>query len=176
MTESGQRNDWIRTGPALPGAVLHFVLPLTAAIAAVQLLPVLWWQVAMVGFAVLGMLVPQTLAGWLSIACLAIGMLLTEPGVWQTMLAVLVVHVIHVLSSLLPLVPWRGPVVLAALLPTLRRLLVVQLIAQPLTFAVMLVQTSGGATIGWSVLVGAACVAGFAVLFLLRAKRRSDRA
>jgi len=174
---SGRRraNDRISTGPAIPGALLRACLP-AAAILAALLVPVLGWQLAAVGMAVLGMLFPQTFAGWLSIACLAIGLLLAEPGIWQTMVAVLLVHVIHVLSSLMAVLPWRGAVVISALRPTLLRLLAVQAVAQPATLAVMLVQASGAAVVSGAALAGAAAFAVFAIVILLRVDERSNGA
>lgn len=170
MSANRTRNDRVATGPAIPGGVLHLLLPVTAALAAL-LIPVIGWQFAIVGLALVGMLLPQSLGGWLSIGCLAIGMLLAEPGTWQAMLAVFAVHMLHVLSSLLPVIPWRGRVVIVALWPTLRRLILVQLIAQPATFIVMLVHESGTTAIGGAALVGAAALAVFAVAFLVRAGR-----
>lgn len=172
MNANRSRNDRVATGPAIPGPVLHLLLPVTAALAAL-LIPVIGWQFATVGLALVGMLLPQSLGGWLSIGCLAIGMLLAEPGTWQAMLAVFAVHMLHVLSSLLPVIPWRGRVVIVALWPTLRRLILVQLIAQPATFIVMLVHESGTTAIGGAALVGAAALAVFAVAFLIRAGRHS---
>jgi hypothetical protein len=88
------------------------------------------------------------------------------------MISVLLVHVVHVLSALLPIVPWRGRVVLAALRPTLIRLLLIQAVAQPVVLAVMLVHVAGTVTLGSAVLVGAAAVAGLAILFLRGIRRR----
>lgn len=176
MSGDTRRNDRIRTGPAIAGPVLHALLPVTAAVAALLLVPVPVWQLAVVGTALLGTLFPQTLGGWLSIACLAVGMLLGTPSMWSAAAAVLLVHLMHVLSSLLPVVPWRGRVLVRALRPTLRRLLVVQLIAQPVTLIVMLVRLSDGAAVQGAVLAGAAAVTGFACLFLLRLAGRSNRA
>src|SRR5690606_11674478 len=101
---------------------------------------------------------------------------LGTPSMWSAAAAVLLVHLMHVLSSMLPVVPWRGRVLVRALRPTLRRLLVVQLIAQPVTLIVMLVRLSDGAAVQGAVLAGAAAVTGFACLFLLRLAGRSNRA
>lgn len=173
MSERRRTNDRVSTGPAIPGALLRAGLPITAVFAAL-LVPVIGWQLAVIGLAVLGMLFPQTFAGWLSIAALAIGLLLAEPGIWQTMIAVLLVHVIHVLSSLLPALPWRGAVVMTALWPTLRRLLAVQAIAQPVTLAVLLVDASGAAVVSGAALAGAMAVAVFAIVILIRVDGRSN--
>lgn len=176
MSAGARRKDWVDTQVAIPGAVLHVLLPAIAAVTAWLLVPVLGWQVAAVSTALIGMLLPQTLGGWFSIACLAVGMLLSETSIWLVSLAVLLVHIIHVLSALLPVVPWRGRVVIAALWPTLRRLFVVQLIAQPITIGVMLVWTSTDTVIGGAALIGAAGLVGFSILFLQRVGRWSQRA
>ncbi len=158
---------------AVPGAVLPVLLPVGAAAAAQTGVDSHGWRIAGLLFAVLGMLFPQTLGGWLSIGCLAVGMLLGEPDVAVTMLMVLFVHLMHVLSALLPVVPWRGRVVLSALRPTLRRLLLGQLVIQPVTLGVMLVQQAGGTAIGGAVLLGAAAVVGIVALFAPSVRGRS---
>jgi len=173
MNGNARANDRIRTGLAVPGAVLQLSLIVVAAAAALVLVPVTGWQILIVGTALLGMLFPQSLGGWLSIACLAIGMLMAQPGIWQAMVAVIVAHIMYALCTLLPLVPWRGRVVLRALRPGLFRLLAVQAVAQPLTLAVMLLQREDG--IGFAALVGMLAVAAFVVLFLLSTKRQSLR-
>jgi len=168
-------NDRIVTGGALPGAVLHVALPAVAVLAALLLVPVVGWQIAVVGAAVMGMLFPQTLGGWLSILCLAIGVLLSEPVLWTAMVAVLLVHVMHVLASLLPVVPWRGRVVLRVLRPTLRRLLIVQLIAQPSTLAAMLLWRDGVSGFTGAAVVGAVGITAFVIFFLWRVRHREDK-
>lgn len=171
-----RRNDWIRTGAAVPSVILRLGLIVLVAVAAALLIPVLGWQIAAVATAALGVVLPQTFGGWMSIACLAVGMVMSEPSVWRALVAVLVVHLIHVASSLMLVVPWRGRVVLAALRPTLRRLLLVQLVAQPLTLLVMLLFLSGGSssdgiTVEGAAIVGAAALAMLSVLFLVRLRR-----
>lgn len=173
MNGTARANDRIRTGPAVPGAVLQLSSVVVAAATALVLVPVTGWQIIIVGTALLGMLFPQSLGGWLSIACLAIGMLMAQPGIWQTMLAVLVVHIMYALATLLPLVPWRGRVVLRALRPGLFRLLAVQAVAQPLTVGAMLLQRDDG--IGFAALVGMLAAAAFVVLFLLRTRGQTPR-
>jgi len=173
MSRSQQANDRISTGPAIPAAILRLCLPVAAVLAAL-LIPVLVWQLVVIAMAVLGMVFPHSFAGWLSIGALAIGFLLAEPAIWQITAAVLLVHIIHVMSSLVAVVPWRGIVVLSALRPTLRRLLLVQLVAQPVTLAVVLVQRSS-VEVGVAALVGAAAFATFAVVILIRVDRRSKQ-
>lgn len=165
------RNDRIRTGASIPSAVLRLGFVVFVGVAALTLIPVLGWQVAAVAAAVLGVILPQTFGGWIAIGCFAVGMLMNEPSIWRAMLAVLVVHVVHVVSSLLLVTPWRGRVVLAALRPTSRRLLLVQLVAQPLTLLVMRLFLSGDVTVEGAAIAGAVALAAITVLFLRQVKR-----
>lgn len=176
MSAPMRRNDWIRTDASVPAAVLRLAFIAFVALAALMLIPVVGWQIAAVAMAALGVLLPQIFGGWFAIGCLAVGMLMSEPSIWRALVAVFVVHVIHVISSLLFVIPWQGRVVLAALRPTLRRLLMVQLVAQPLTLLIMVLfvpggHSSGAVTVEGAAIAGAIALAVFAVLFLMRAKR-----
>jgi len=176
MSAPMRRNDWIRTDASVPAVVLRLGSIAFVALAALMLIPVVGWQIAAVAMAALGVVLPQMFGGWFAIGCIAAGMLMTEPSIWRALVAVFVVHVIHAFSSLLFVIPWRGRVVLAALRPTLRRLLMVQLVAQPLTLLVMALflpggRASGGVTVEGAAIAGAIALAVFAVLFLVRAKR-----
>lgn len=174
---SRQRNDWIRTGASTPSLLLRLGVVAVVAVGALLLVPVVGWQVIAVVTAALGVFLPQTFGGWLAIGCLAIGMLIGEPSIWRAMLAVLVVHICHVAFTLLLAIPIRSRIVLAALLPTLRRLLLVQLVVQPLTVLVMLLFRAVGAESADSLMIEAAPIAGtaalaaFVILFLLRGNR-----
>jgi hypothetical protein len=170
-----RRNDWIRSAAAVPSVILRLGLVAFVAVAAALLIPVLGWQIAAIAVTVLGVVLPQTFGGWMAIACLAVGMVMSEPSIWRALVAVLVVHVIHVISSLMLVIPWRGRVVLAALWPTVRRLLLVQLVAQPLTLLVMLVflpdATSSGVAVEGAAITGAVALAVVTVLLLVRLRR-----
>lgn len=171
------RNDGIRTARAVPAFVLHFGLVILVAGAALLLIPVIGWQIAAVVAVVIGIFVPQSYSGWLAIACITIGVLLGEASVWRAMIAVLVVHLCHVVLSLLLAISLRARVVLAALWASLRRLLAIQAVAQPLTVLVMILYgiTDGegaGASVVWlAPLAGAGALAIFAIVFLLRVNR-----
>lgn len=172
MNSPMRRNDWIRTGVAMPAVVLRLGLVAVVMIGALVLIPLIGWQIVAIAAAVVGAVLPQAFGGWIAIACFAVGMLMDEPSIWRAMFAVLVVHVVHVLSSLLLVTSWRGRVVLTALRPTLRRLLLIQLLAQPLTLLVMLLFLSADVTVAGASIAGAAALAAITVLFLLQAKRR----
>lgn len=178
---SRRRNDWIRTGAAMPSLVLRLGLVLFVAIASLILVPVTGWQAAAVIAVALGVFIPQSFGGWIAIACIVVGILINEPSIWRAMVAVLVVHIGHVVSSLLLAIPFRSRVVLAALRPTLRRVLLVQLITQPLTLVVMLtIGYMGDTSVTLVVMevapiIGAGALAVFAILFLTRIKRVDRR-
>lgn len=173
------KNDRIRTGAAVPAVILRLGLVAFVVSVALMLIPVLGWQIAATAAIVLGVILPQTFGGWMAIAALAVGMLMSEPSIWQASVAVLAVHVIHAFSSLLFVIPWRGRVVLSALKPTVRRLLLVQLVAQPLALLVMLVFlpgeiASGGVNVEGAAMAGAVALAVFVVLFLMRVRHGRD--
>lgn len=178
---SPRRNDWMRTQVAIPSLVLRIGFIVFVGAAALLLVPVMMWQIAAVVTAALGVFFPQTFGTWMAIVCISIGMVMSEPSIWRAMIAVFVVHICHVISSLLLALPIRSRVVLAALVPTIRRLLLVQIIAQPLTLVVMLaVDVSGDTSLDFGVgelapIIGAGALAVFAILFLTRMKRRERR-
>lgn len=171
MSARHRLNDRVRTGAFVAAIVLRIVFIVFVTLVALLLVPVIGWQVAVVVTAILGVVVPQSFGGWISIICVAIGMLMDEPSVWRAMIAVLAVHVMHVVSSLLLVIPWRSRVLFTALLPSLRRLLLVQVAAQPLTLLVMLAFGADGVRIPGAALIGASALAVFVVVFLLRMKR-----
>ncbi|MGM7696500.1 hypothetical protein [Microbacterium sp. A84] len=175
MIDLRRRNDRLRTAASMPAIVLRIAFIVFVAVVALLLVPITGWQVVVVVAAVLGVIVPQSFGGWISIAGVVVGMLMNDPSMWRAMAAVLAVHVIHVVASLLLVIPWRSRVVLAALWPSLRRLLLIQLIAQPLTLLVMLAFLSETVTVASAAIIGAGALATFVILFLLRTKRAEKR-
>lgn len=170
-----RNNDRLRTAAWMPALALRAGLVVGFVIAAALLLvPVTGWQVAVVAAVLLGAILPHTFGGWISIAGIAAGMLMSEPSLWRAAAAVLAVHVIHVVSALLLAMRWHSRVVLAALRPTLRRLLLIQLVAQSLTLLVMLAFTTGGITVAGATVIGAGALAAFAILFLLMMRRTTN--
>lgn len=166
-----RRNDSLRTAASVPALVLRVGFVGIVAVAALLLVPVIGWQVIVVAAAVLGTILPQSFGGWFSIAGIAVGMLMSEPSLWRALVAVLAVHVIHALSSLLLAMPWNSRVVLAALRPTLRRLLLVQIVAQPLTILAMLAFTDESISVAGATVMGAGALAVFAILFIRTGNR-----
>ncbi|MBD3940799.1 hypothetical protein IF188_03670 [Microbacterium sp. NEAU-LLC] len=168
------RTHTFRVRAGLPAAVLRVLLVAVTAAGAFALVPVPMWRGLAIVAAVVGALLPRSLGGWIGGACVGLGMLLAEPQPAQTAVGVLVVHAIHVLASLSWTVPARSWISVRALVPTLRRFVVIQLVAQSLAFGVaMLTTPEDGAGMAWAALAGAVVLA-VAVGFGLYALRRAD--
>ncbi|WP_312172683.1 hypothetical protein, partial [Microbacterium sp.] len=88
------RNDSLETAPAVSWLVLRLALVAVAATGAFVLCPLVGWQWAAVVLALLGAALPPTFGGWGAIACIVIGMLVSEPDLGRAMLAVLIEHLI----------------------------------------------------------------------------------
>ncbi|MFB8190902.1 hypothetical protein ACFC14_16415 [Microbacterium sp. NPDC055988] len=143
-------------------------------VGAVTLIPFPLWQGIAVVAAVVSAVIPPTLAAWAAAACLPFGVILTEPSPGRTALALLLVHAVHVLASISLVVPMRSRLALRVLRPTLLRFVVVQLLSQPLVFAMWLLAPRGvdDGTAWFAPIAAAVLVAG--VLLALWAARRAD--
>ena len=163
-----------RVRGAVPGVVIRLLIVVIVWIGAVELNPFPLWQGIALAASLLAVIVPRTLAAWGGAACLVFGVLLTEPAPERTALAVLSVHAIHVLGSLALTIPLVSRVALAALVPSVTRFLIVQLIAQPLVLGVwLLAPTDVDRGVAWLAPL-AAVVLLMGVLLALRAARKSD--
>jgi len=130
------------------------------------------WQILGALSFLLGAVLPQSLAAWGGAACIALGIGLSEPSGWRTALALLLIHFVHVLASACLVIPVLSRVHPRALLPTLKRFLLVEVIAQPLALLVVLLPVVGDGGVAWLAPVGAVVVIGLAALFL-RTQSRS---
>ncbi|MGM7677425.1 hypothetical protein [Microbacterium sp. A94] len=176
MIQLRRKHDTVRTTAAVPAVVVWVLFLVFVSGTALLLVPVVGWQIIVVLATAVGIVFPQSFGGWIAIAGIAIGMLMSEPMLWQTAVAVFAVHVIHVLSSLLLVLRWNSRVVLVALRPTLRRLLLIQLIAQPVTLLVMLVFTGTAVTVSGATIIGAGALAILVIVLILalgHSRRRS---
>lgn len=164
----------IRVPGAVPGITIRLLLLGVVSVGAVVLVPFPLWQGIAVVAALVAVVIPRTLTAWAAAACLPFGVILTEPSPGRTALALLLVHAIHVLAALSLVVPLRSRLALRVLGPTLLRFLVVQLLSQPLVFAMWLL-TPGGVDRGtaWLAPVAAAALV-VGVLLALRASKRAD--
>ncbi|MGN7949632.1 hypothetical protein ACTJKH_12870 [Microbacterium sp. 22215] len=167
-------NDVLQTAPAVSWIAVRIVLIAVVSVGAFVLNPLVGWQWVAVILAVVAAVFPQTFAAWGGVACIVIGMLVSEPDLGRAMLAVLVVHAIHVLTSLTLVIPRGSRVVLAALRATAVRFVVLQAIAQSLTVVVMLGADGAGGSVPWAVVAGAVAVVAAAVLLLVNANRSAS--
>lgn len=166
-----RRPHTFRVPWGVPAVLLRVLLVAVTAPGAMLLVPVPLWRGVAITAAVVGAVVPRSLAAWIGGACVGLGMLFADPQPAQTAIAVLVVHAIHVLASLAWTVPAGSWISLRALLPTLRRFVVIQLVAQSLAFGIaMLTSPAQARGMAWAAVAAAAVlVIGAGVgLFALR--------
>lgn len=158
----------------VPGIAIRALLVGVVCVGVVMLIPFPLWQGIAVVTAVVAVVVPRTLSAWAAAACLAFGVIVTEPSPGRTALALLLVHAIHVLAALSLVVPTMSRLALRVLRPTLLRFGVVQLLSQPLVFAMWLLAPSGvDRGTAWLAPVAAASLV-VGVLLALRAAKRAD--
>ncbi|MBS1675096.1 MAG: hypothetical protein JSS74_14165 [Actinobacteria bacterium] len=133
----------------------------------------MWWWIAAAA-ATASAIVPRSMASWIGIACMPVGLALTAPSPMRTASAVLLIHLAHVLAAWAWAVPWRSRIRVAVLLPGVRRLLLIQAIAQAVAALVVLaVPPLHGPGFAWLAPLGAALLAG-ASAALLRVSGRSQ--
>ncbi|MCE4024490.1 hypothetical protein LXM50_00730 [Microbacterium sp. Au-Mic1] len=126
----------------------------------------LWWWVAG-GASLVSVLAPRSMGSWIGIACMAVGMVLTEPSAARTALAILLIHAAHVLAAWAWAVPWRSRIRPAVLLPGVRRLLLIQAIAQSVAALMLLaVPPLHGPGFAWLAPLGAAVLTGVSAAVL----------
>ena len=147
----------LRVRRAVPGAVLRVAAAAVVLGGVLLLNPYPMWRAIAAAAVLVAVLIPRSLASWAGIACLALGVVLVEPSPVRTALAVLLVHLAHVLSAWAWAVPWRSRIRLGVLIPGVRRLLVIQAIAQSVGLLVVLaVPPLHGAGFAWLAPLGAA--------------------
>lgn len=170
------RAQSFRVPAAIPGIVPRLLVVAFVAVGALVLMPFPLWQGIAIVLAVASVLLPVSMTAWGAAACLPFGVLLGEPSITRTALAVLLVHAIHVCAGLSLVVPVRSRLSLRVLGVSLRRLVVIQLIAQPLAFGIALLAGRGlPSEIGWVAPVAAALLV-LGIVFALRGLRRADAA
>jgi len=169
-----RRSHAFRVRAGIPAVLLRVLLVAVTTAGALTLVPVPLWRGVAIAAAVIGAVVPRSLAGWIGGACVGLGMLFADPQPAQTAIGVLVVHAIHVLASLSWTVPAMSWISVRALVPTLRRFVAIQLVAQPVAFGVSaLTSPAEGQGVAWAALAGAAVLV-VAAGFGLHALRRAD--
>ncbi|WP_336628550.1 MULTISPECIES: hypothetical protein [unclassified Microbacterium] len=161
------RRHEMRVPGAVPGAVLRLGAAAVVLGGVLLLNPYpMWRAIATIAVAV-AVLLPRSLASWAGIACLALGVILVEPSPGRTAIAVLLIHLAHVLSAWAWAVPWRSRIRLVVLIPGIRRLLVIQAIAQSAALLVVLaVPPLHGPGFAWLAPLGAAVLTAASALAL----------
>ncbi len=168
------RPHTFRVPAGIPAALLRAMSVLVIAVAAGLLIGYPLWQGVAVVAALIGAVLPRTLATWIAAACLPFGMLFAEPSPVRTAIAVAVVHLVHVIGSLSLTVPLRSWVSPRALLPSLRRYAAIQVLAQSVVLGVeVLLGGLSAGPIPWAAPVGAAVLLG-ATVFAARLLRSGD--
>lgn len=156
----------------IPGVAIRAVLVIAGMLLSVVDYRLTGWLV--IGFTLSGAaaLVPRSLAGWALILFLAAGELAHHPGLNVRFLVLLAgLHLLHILAMLTLELPWRAWVQPAVLAAPLVRFLVIQVPSQLVAVLGLLLLAPGGhgqrpLTVVWFAAVGAAAVAGLALLLL----------
>jgi hypothetical protein len=168
-----QATHRLRLSAAAPAWALRLCACIVLACAVVAFVPDPAWWVAPLAAGAVWAVVPQSLAVWLALVAVPVGMLMAEPDPLRTAAAVLAVHAVHVLAALSSSVPAGARVALSALRPSGLRFLAVQAAAQPLGIAATLLPSSaGGVVVPWLAVAGTAAVLTVALLLGALARPR----
>ncbi|KHK96884.1 hypothetical protein LK09_13625 [Microbacterium mangrovi] len=153
----------VAAGPLVPG-VLPALLVVAVSCAAFALIPLVPALIA-VALAVVGAVIPSSLAAWGAALMIGFGQLAHPPAVddWRSYAALAVVHLIHVLGGLAMVVDPRGTMQARVLRRPLLRWLWIQLPAQAVLAAVLLlprvpVNDGGGFAVAAALCLCAAAV------------------
>ncbi|MDQ4213008.1 hypothetical protein [Microbacterium capsulatum] len=161
-----RRNQLLVSG-SVPVPLLRLVSAAVIIGAALALNPSPVWRSLAVAAALVSVIVPRSLIAWAGIACLPLGIVLTPASAGRTVLAILVIHVAHVLAAWAWAAPWRSRIRFALMLPSLRRLLLIQVAAQAVAAVMtLLVPPLGGPGLDWLAPLGAVLLLGAAALVL----------
>lgn len=156
----------------IPGFAVRAVFVIAGVLLSlVEYRPTGWLAVGIV-LSVAAAWSPQSLLGWVLILFLAAGQLAHHAGLgWRFLVLVAGLHLLHVLGMLMLELPWRSWVQPAVFMGPLLRFLTIQVIAQPLAVAALLLLAPGDhghrpVSVPEFALIGAAAFAGLALLLL----------
>lgn len=154
------RNDRLSIGPRITGLWLRLLAVIVAVTAAILLDVPFGWLVTVAIVTALGSLFPMMGGIWVGAAVL-IGALAVRPAEPTEVAAVIAaVHLLHVVGSLSLVVPLSARVSVRALVPTLINFAVVQVIAQAVGLAAVMLPRQGTASA--AVIAGSAAVVAIA--------------
>ncbi|GGF33008.1 hypothetical protein GCM10010922_05090 [Microbacterium sorbitolivorans] len=160
--------DELAIGAAIPGFALRILGVAVVAGAALALQPAPFLQIASIVLAVAGAVFPRTGLSWVALLVVPLALLVGDASPARTAIAIAAVHLGHVLATLCLAIPGRSRAALAALAPTARRWIGVQLVSQVVAAAILLVPRADGSGLAWAAPIGAIAVAGLAYLLLRR--------
>ncbi|CAM5316458.1 hypothetical protein [Leifsonia shinshuensis] len=178
MSATGERSPGAAPAPDLGLTVPAWSLRVAFAVVAVPLAlttaPSGMWPTLAVLLTGVAVAVPRWRVAWVLIAVLAFSTLL-EPGTLTPRLLALIaaVHVLHVLASWMLVLPAGARLQPAALLPSLRRVVLIQLPVQAAATVLLLVARPAAAP--WLAIVSGGAIVGLVALLatLLLARPRA---
>lgn len=164
-------DDTLDIGASVPGLLVRVALVCVVGGGTWLLQPGIGWQVIAVIAAAVGAALPQTGMAWFAMVVVPMALITQPIDLGRACLAVLVVHLGHVLATLSLTVPIRSRIALRALRPTAMRFLAAQLVAQVFAIVAVVLPSGDGRGVAWLAPIGAAAVAGAAVLLLRHVRR-----
>lgn len=169
---------WSRTsdadcenGRSVPTAALHVAFLVAAAGLCFAVLPSPFWRSVGLLLVIVGTISSTVVRTWWLLFLLGMSQLTREPSPSNPVFYLLLagVHLLHVLGSVARLVSWRGRLQLRSCVLPFRRILLVQLVVQPVSAGVLLVFDGGRrGTVPNSSILAALMLGAIAALFLRR--------
>lgn len=159
----------IRIAHGIPSATVHIGVGAVAVLLSMATVTVPFWLIVALALAVAAAAAPRLHMAWALMVLLAFAQLSHPPLLtdWRPYVLMAGLHLLHVLASMSLAVPLRGRIALSVLGRTLRRYLVIQLLAQGLLIIVLALLTPAGVHAVWLAPVGAAALVACAATLVL---------
>jgi hypothetical protein len=158
----------------LPALAVRLALAIVGTLLSLIVYGTNAWLAVGIVFSVLAAWAPEYLLGWVVIVFLALGEL-SRPATlsWQLLVLIAGVHLLHVLATFSLGLPWRSWVQPRAFAQPLRRFLAIQIPAQLLAVATLLLLAPNARghrplTVAEFTVIGAAALAGLTLLLIRR--------
>lgn len=157
-------------GRWLPTATVHVVFFAVAAALCLLVLERPFWLAVGLSLSVLVTLAPHRVPAWWLLLVLGLSQVWREPSVTDVAFYLLLagVHLLHVLGSFARLLPWNGRVQAVALVPPLKRFVLVQAFAQVTAVGALFAFGDGRGGVPGMSIVAAAVLSLMAVLLARR--------